>query len=109
MLINKDEDHAQEATPATEAATAVLPETTRPRHLPMYKVLLHNDDENDMAHVIETIVMLTPLNAQEAYQRMEEAHSTGCALLLVIHRERAELYVEQFQSRSLTVTIEPAD
>ena len=30
------------------------------------------------------------------------------ALLLVTHRERAELIQEQFQTRGLTVTIEPA-
>jgi ATP-dependent Clp protease adapter protein ClpS len=38
-----------------------------------------------------------------------EAHNTGVALLLVTHKERAELYVDQFKSKSLTVTIEPAE
>ena len=32
---------------------------------------------------------------------------SGCAVLLVCHKERAELYQEQFHSCSLTVTIEP--
>ena len=40
---------------------------------------------------------------------MKEAHETGIALLLVTHKERAELYQEQFQSKGLTVTIEPAE
>ena len=31
------------------------------------------------------------------------------ALVTVTHKERAELYQEQFQSKSLTVTIEPAE
>lgn len=93
----------------TASATAVLSVTAEPRHLPMYKVLLHNDDVNDMEHVVETIVMLTPLTELEAIERMAEANHGDCALLLVIHRERAELYVEQFHSRNLTVTIEPAD
>jgi ATP-dependent Clp protease adapter protein ClpS len=75
--------------------------------LPMYKVLLHNDDKNDMVHVVMTIVELTPLNEQEAVLRMAEAHKTGVSLLLVTHKERAELYVDQFQSKSLVVTIEP--
>jgi len=95
------------ATPETGQATTLLPEATKPRQLPMYRVILHNDDENDIEHVIETIVMLTPLNAQQAVERTIEAHNTGCSLLLIIHKERAELYAEQFQSRSLTVTIEP--
>ena len=89
--------------------TAVLPEKVKPRLLPMYKVLLHNDDDNNMEDVVQSIVMLTPIPAAEALVKMLEAHKTGVALLLVTHRERAELYQEQFQSRQLTVTIEPAD
>jgi ATP-dependent Clp protease adaptor protein ClpS len=34
---------------------------------------------------------------------------SGVALVLVTHKERAELYVEQFASKRLTVTIEPAE
>jgi ATP-dependent Clp protease adaptor protein ClpS len=74
---------------------------------PNYKVLLHNDDVNDMVYVIETIKKLTPLSIEEAIQKMTEAHKTGVALLLVTHKERAELYQEQFASCRLTVTIEP--
>ena len=43
----------------------------------------------------------------EAIDRMAEAHSTGVALLLVCHQERAELYAEQFASLSITISIEP--
>jgi len=93
----------------TASTTAVLPAVAEPRYLPMYNVLLHNDDVNDMEYVVETIVMLTPLTKLEAIERMSEAHSANCSLLLVIHRERAELYIEQFHSRKLTVTIEPAE
>ena len=80
-----------------------------PQPLPPWKVLLHNDDKNDFDHVPKTIVALTPLNAQEAEERTKEADKTGVALLLVTHKERAELYKEQFQSKSLTVTIEPTE
>ena len=72
-------------------------------------MLLHNDDKNDFDFVIDTIVALTPLNEQDASQRTKEAHQTGVALLLTTHKERAELYREQFQSKGLTVTIEPAE
>lgn len=103
-MSRKDQDPAA-AVPDTQT----LPATTEPRHLPLYKVILHNDDVNDVAHVVEAIVELTPLNVEDAIERTLEAHHTGCALLLVIHKERAELYAEQFQSKKLTVTIEPAD
>ena len=77
------------------------------RLLPPYRVILHNDDVNTFEHVIRAILRLTPLNEKEAATRALEAHETGVALLLVTHRERAELYVEQFASASLTVTCEP--
>ena len=79
------------------------------RLLPPYRVILHNDDVNTFEHVIRSIVRLTPLNPQEAVKCTLEAHETGTSLLLVTHRERAELYVEQFASVSLTVTCEPDD
>jgi len=76
--------------------------------LPPYKLLLHNDDVHDMAYVVQTIQELTALSREEATQRMLEAHKNGVALLLVTHKERAELYAEQFASKGLTVTLEPA-
>jgi len=85
------------------------PRTRPPKPLPPWKVLLHNDDKNDMVYVVLTILQLTPLNEQEAVKRMLEAHKTGVALLLTTHKERAELYRDQFKSKGLTVTIEPAE
>src|SRR5882757_11021137 len=85
----------------------VQPKPKPPGMMPMWKVLLHNDDKNTFDHVIITIIDLTPLNEKDAVLRALEADKTGVALLLVTHKERAELYQEQFQSKSLTVTIEP--
>ena len=86
-----------------------VPSKTPPKLLPMWKVLLHNDDINTFDFVIDTVVMLTTLRQQEAKGVMHEAHYTGVALLLTTHQERAELYQQQFASRGMTVTIEPAD
>lgn len=98
------------STPAKggQTTTEVRPAKPPVRQLPPWKVLLHNDDENDMDHVVDSITMLTPLNKQDAVLRMIEAHQKGLALLLTTHKERAELYQQQFNSRNLTVTIEPA-
>ena len=85
------------------------PKNKPPQPLPPWKVLLHNDDKNTYEFVVVTIVELTPLNHDAAIDRMKEADETGVALLLVTHKERAELYKEQFQSKGLTVTIEPAE
>ncbi|NLX07327.1 MAG: ATP-dependent Clp protease adaptor ClpS [Phycisphaerae bacterium] len=94
-------------TQEQEKPTAVdeaRPQTHTP---PPYKVILHNDDVNYMEYVVETIAKLTPLSTEEAVIKALEAHNAGLAVLLVCHKERAELYQEQFQSASLTVTIEP--
>ena len=92
--------------PEHMGATETLVEE-RVHQLPPYKVILHNDDVNSVDHVILTILKLTPLKEAEAIERTIEAHETGQALLLVTHKERAELYVEQFATFQLTVTAEP--
>src|SRR5262245_60060583 len=101
--------NAAAAEPTTTVAVVTKPAPTQatPKTLPPYKVILHNDDVNEMDHVVQTIVALTTLNLDAAVQRTLEANDTGLSLLLVTHKERAELYQEQFQSASLTVTIEP--
>lgn len=94
------------------AENVAQPETKveeRTCHLPPYRVILHNDDVNTFEHVIHAILKLTPLKEPEAVKCTIEAHETGTSLLLVTHKERAELYVEQFASLSLTVTCEADD
>ena len=90
-------------------ARKASPKNKPPQPLPPWKVLLHNDDKNDMLFVVNTVMELTPLNEQDATQRTREANDTGVALLLTTHKERAELYQEQFQSKGLLVTIEAAN
>src|SRR5437867_2514938 len=86
------------AKPKKKAGPQTRPKKRPPGFLPQWKVLLHNDDKNSIDFVIVTIVELTPLNQQEAELRTEEANETGVALLLTTHKEKAELYQEQFQS-----------
>ena len=110
-MSNEGAFDSQERSVATLAAPVkkpALPER-RPKRLPPYRVLLHNDDDNTFEHVIKSVLQLTTLEVEEAVIRALEAHETGVALLLVTHQERAELYVEQFASLSITVTIEPTD
>jgi ATP-dependent Clp protease adapter protein ClpS len=115
-------DEQKEKTGGSGTATAPPPPKTKPKKdkkplpkpkppglMPQWKVLLHNDDKNDVTFVVLSIVELTPLDEQQAVLRTLEAHQTGVALLLTTHKERAELYQEQFTSKGLTVTIEPAE
>ena len=102
----------KETSGVSGGATAVAekPKAAPPRldRLPPFKVLLHNDPVNDMSHVVRSIVELTPLKKEEAVEKMIEAHNTGVSLLLVTHQERAELYRDQFRTKRLNVSLEPA-
>lgn len=100
------------AQPPADAAAATpeaspAPPPTRP--LRPWRVLLHHDQHNDLPHIVETILTLTSLSEEDASMRALEAHAMGVALLLETHRERAELFQQQFASRNLVVTIEPAE
>ncbi len=116
-MAEEKSDQISNQAPAGESGAALKskpvkrqrPKRKPPKQLPQWKVLLHNDDVNERGFVVRTIVELTPLQEQEAYVRMKEADETGVALLLTTHKERAELYKDQFESKGLTVTIEPAE
>src|SRR3954469_13224064 len=97
--------------PPGGTATATRPTPAKPpvEFLPLFRVLLHNDDISAADFVVSAIVELTPLNHDRAVQVMLEAHTRGVGLLLVSRKERAELYQEQFKSKTLTVTIEPVE
>lgn len=76
--------------------------------LPPWKVLLHNDDQNNLEFVIMALIQLAAMKLEAATKVVSEAHHTGVALICATHRERAELFQEQFTSKGLTVTIEPS-
>ncbi len=78
------------------------------RPLPAYRVVLANNATLALMFVVQAVMELTRFCREEATQKMWEAHHCGQAQLLVTHKERAELYVEQFAERGLLVTIERA-
>lgn len=92
----------------SKAATKSEPKTdpAKPKQLPPWKVLLHNDDVNTYEFVTRTLYELTPLNWDQSLEKTDEAHKKGLSLVLTAHKERAELYQDQLKSKGLTVTIE---
>lgn len=79
---------------------------TRWGSLPRCKVFLLGNPTHDLMFVVRTIMELTRLCRAEATHKMWEAHHNGRSLLLITHRERAELYAEQFASRDLLTLLE---
>lgn len=79
---------------------------------PLYKVLLHNDEETPAPFVID--ILRTVFEVPNSMDIMTEAHNTGVALVQVVSFEQAEVRVERAhalargQGFPLTFTIEPA-
>jgi ATP-dependent Clp protease adaptor protein ClpS len=101
-------DKAATATTEAPPKRKTRPAPPKQDKLPPFNVVLHNDEVNSMEQVIEAIVAITPLTLEVAVRKMLEAHTRKRSLLLTTHKERAELYRDQFKSKKLKVTIEPA-
>jgi ATP-dependent Clp protease adaptor protein ClpS len=78
-----------------------------PTHLPLYRVLLHNDDKNTMDHVVKALKRVFRFGQAECERIMLEAHRNGRALCAIEPLEQAELHRDLLLSYSLISTIEP--
>jgi len=76
-------------------------------HIPLYRILLHNDDVNTMEHVVKALKRVFKFEQQECERIMMEAHQNGVALCAVEPLEKAEHHRDQLVSFSLISTIEP--
>jgi ATP-dependent Clp protease adapter protein ClpS len=99
--------------PSVPHPPADRPEQARPfdnprsRQLPRCKVVLQQNAVDDLMFVVRSVMELMRFPRAEATYKMWEAYHSGRSVLLTTYRERAELYVEQFASKGLTVTVEP--
>lgn len=75
---------------------------------PPYHVLLHNDEVNEYTFVISSVIKSIGYPYEKAVKIVEEAHTTGVALVITCMLEHAELYRGRLASFGLTTTIEPA-
>jgi ATP-dependent Clp protease adaptor protein ClpS len=80
----------------------------RTKLLPPYKVIIYNDDYNEMNYVIFALMhSVTTLTIQDAERIMLTAHLTGRAVVTVCPKEVAEYYQERLLGYQVTATIEP--
>jgi ATP-dependent Clp protease adaptor protein ClpS len=95
------------------AQPLVLPRTDEEvrellKSLPRYRVMLHNDDHNDMDFVVVALVRtVSALSVEDAAQIMLQARLNGSAQVIVCLKELAEHYRERLERYGLTCTIEP--
>lgn len=76
-------------------------------HIPLFRVLLHNDDVNTMEHVVKALMQVFKFKQEMCERIMLEAHRNGVALCAIEPLEQAELHRDQLVSFSLVATIEP--
>lgn len=80
----------------------------RTKLLPPYRVVLFDDDYNEMNYVVFVLLhSINNLSQAEAERIMLTAHLTGSAIVAVCPKEIAEFYQERLLSYGLTATIEP--
>ena len=80
----------------------------RAKLLPPYRVVLLDDDYNEMNYVIFVLLhAINNLSQPEAERIMLTAHLTGSAVAAVCPKETAELYQERLRNYGLMATIEP--
>ena len=94
--------------PSRNARRPGQPLQRRDPTLPRYRLVLHSDPSLDLMFVVRSVMELTRFPRAEATHKMWEAHHRGRSILLTTWLERAELYVEQFASKGLSTSIEPA-
>ena len=75
--------------------------------MPMYKVIVHDDDVNTMDFVVQVFQEVFKYELEKCVEHMLEVHNTGISLLKVEPLEHAELHMDQLVSFGLTSTIEP--
>ena len=81
---------------------------SRARPEPPWNVILHNDWDNSMPHVVMALKKVIPgMTAKKAVWIMLEAHTKGRAVVKSCHKELAELYQERLQGEGLKASLEP--
>ncbi|UCD10691.1 MAG: ATP-dependent Clp protease adaptor ClpS [Nitrospinaceae bacterium] len=104
---------ATETLPFIETEEAADQDTTR-SYLPMYKVIMWNDDVTTMEFVVRVLVKLFGKDYNTAERLMYEIHASGAAHVATLPLEQAEFKVEQVHAAAsleqfpFTCTIEPA-
>jgi ATP-dependent Clp protease adaptor protein ClpS len=86
---------------------APRPDAPRSQPLPPYRVVLTHGTGQELMGIVRAVMDVTHLCREEATHKMWESYHRGRSQLLVTHKERAELYIDQFADHGITVTIEP--
>lgn len=76
------------------------------KSLPLYNVILVNDPTTAYDKAVQVVMDLMNYDEQRASEHVLEAHTSGRSVLIATHKERAELYQDQFATFNIQVVIE---
>ncbi len=111
-LISYSVAMATETLPSTENVE-IEDQLSDRSYLPLYKIIMWNDDVTTMEFVIRVLVKLFGKDYHTAERLMYEIHATGAAHVATLPLEQAEFKVEQVHTAAsleqfpFTCTIEP--
>jgi ATP-dependent Clp protease adaptor protein ClpS len=102
-----------ETLPSTPEIVEEIDGQTRSGYLPLYRIIMWNDDVTTMEFVVRVLVKLFGKDYPTAEGLMFEIHSKGMAHVATMPLEQAEFKVEQVHAAAsleqfpFTCTIEP--
>ena len=95
-------------------------ESLQPKNIPLYHVVLLNDDDHTYEYVIEMLGRLFAHPPPKAFMMADEVHHNGRVIVLTTYKEQAEFKRDQIHAYgpdkrlarcqgSMSAIIEPAD
>lgn len=98
--------------------TIEIQSVSKTRQLPMWNVILLNDDDHTFEYVVEMLHRLFGHPVEMGFMMAKEVDLTGRTIVFTTHRERAELERDRIQAYgadprirrckgSMSATIEP--
>jgi len=97
-MTRDDDNETAVAEPIVTTRTMPRPRTdptTQTRRQPPYNVVILNDEEHTFDYVIELLVKLFAHPLARAKELTWQIHTTGRAIVLTTHKEKAELKRDQ--------------
>jgi ATP-dependent Clp protease adaptor protein ClpS len=105
---------------ASQQTVAPKPTVARPEIEPRYHVVLHDDDDHTYDYVMEMLGKIFGYDLDKAYAMTREVDMSGRVIVATVHKELAELRVEQIQeygpdhrmrhsAGSMKASMEPAE
>lgn len=84
--------------PQEQGSTAVAPVETKPRPVPLWHVVLLDDNQHTYEYVEEMLITLFQHSKMTAHRMAVEVDSTGRVIVETTSLERAELKREQIHA-----------